>query len=167
VTTIMGEKCIYHGLPVDSNVQSTRDVVEHRPMTYDLYLPSTDDVRAHLSAARGGGAFPDRSLHLLVGDFHSFAKLGVFIDDVPDDPPLPERVRVLQNSLTALAEAVTVHSVVLAISRPGSAAVSTGDIDWRDAFSAATAAAETVSHGVYVVTDTHVGRLGDPTSQAA
>ncbi|NDL56069.1 hypothetical protein [Phytoactinopolyspora mesophila] len=136
-------------------------------MTINLYLPSTDDVRAHLGAARRAGVLPERSLHFLVGDFHNFAKMGIFVDDVPPDPPLTERVRVLQNSLTVLSEAVVVHSVLLAISRPGAAEVTSGDLDWRDAFSTATAAADITNHGVYLVTAAHVGRLGGPTSMAA
>lgn len=136
-------------------------------MTYNLYLPSVGDVCLHLAAARDAGAFPHGSLHLLVGDFHSYAKLGIFVDEVPDDPPLPERVAVLENSLHGLTDVVTLHSVLLAICRPGGPDVTQGDLDWRDAFATAAAAADTCNQGVYLVTDAQVGRLGGPTTAAA
>lgn len=135
-------------------------------MTYELHLPSPDDVRGHLGMLRDTDLLPPGSLHLLVGDLHSCAKMAIFVDDVPDEPPLAERVRVLEHSLGALTEMVTVHGVVLAVSRAGPAELTPSDIDWRDAFTAATASAETQSHGVYVVSPRSVHQVVDSGSPA-
>ncbi|WP_166350446.1 hypothetical protein [Phytoactinopolyspora limicola] len=136
-------------------------------MTKSLYLPSADDVRHHLTAARDAGALPDCSLHVLVGDVHGFASIAIFVDEVPPDPPLAERIHVLQSSLRALADVMTVHSVLMAISRSGPDPTQRGDVDWSDAFGSATMAAGITSHGVYLVTPGQVGRIDRPTAQAA
>lgn len=136
-------------------------------MTSDLYLHSSDDVRAGLVFLRDDGLLPPRSLVLFIGDFHGFVKQAVAIDDVPDDLPLYECMHTLDNSLRALVEVTTVHGIVLAVSRLGAPRPTPSDLAWRDAFSAATAAASVEAYGIYLVTPEHVGPLGDATSKAA
>jgi hypothetical protein len=87
-------------------------------MTHDMYLPVVDDVRAHLTDLRDDGKLPPGTLYIVVADFHGFAGLAVFIDNVPADQPDHHRTQLLTTSLRALAEVTSVHGALLAV-RPG------------------------------------------------
>lgn len=139
---------------------STITAMHHLSMTYELQLPSTDAVRGYLAEIRGNDMLPPGTLHLLIGDFHGFSKLAIFIDDMPADPSRAERVRVLERSLAALSEVITVCGVALAVSRAGIPEVSTSDREWRDALVTVATAAGVDSHGIYLVTADHIGCLG-------
>jgi hypothetical protein len=129
-------------------------------MTHDMYLPVVDDVRAHLTDLRDDGKLPPGTLYIVVADFHGFAGLAVFIDNVPADQPDHHRTQLLTTSLRALAEVTSVHGALLAVRTGVRAGPDAAGSSWRDAFAAATTAVNAENHGVYLVGAGHVGRVG-------
>ncbi|NED94254.1 hypothetical protein G1H11_02910 [Phytoactinopolyspora alkaliphila] len=135
-------------------------------MTQDLYLPAVDDVRAHLADLRSDLEFPPGTLYIVVGDFHGFAGIAVFIDNVPPDQPDRDRGRLLSTSLRTLADVTPVHGALLAVRVDGRPVADSLGSSWRDAFAAAMRALGADNYGVYLVGDQQIGRVGGPTCSA-
>lgn len=136
-------------------------------MTNTFRLDDEAAVHANLEILAEQGELPPGSLLVLLGDTDSRVIMAVAVDDLPEDPPQDERVRILAPFLRRLREDIDVDAVALVISRRGTARVGGGDLGWHDAFTGCAGTARLSCHGVYLATPSGVRQVRPDTREVA
>jgi hypothetical protein len=112
-----------------------------------------------LATMHAMGEIPLGTLMVLVADKDARLVLPLGIDEVPDDPPLHERITTLRHTVEALSEIDQCAGLLLAIGRSGDPKPRGSDFGWYDAMAQAIAGSRLVGHGTYVVTPSGVRKV--------